>query len=424
MTDAGSVASERLFASIQQRTARCAVVGLGMVGGMQARMLTAAGFSVTGYDTNPAVVDAFLRTVSDDAFVGRCNATTSEAALADAEVVFVCVRVGIDAGGEPDTAALQATAAALTRHRIAPTLVIIVTTVAVGTTSRFSTEWLGHGDGNRWFVASAPERIAAQQSFAEVVATPRLVAGVDDASGELADAMLSAICARAVRVSRPEVCELSKLLENTFRTQAIALVSEVTRAANAFGISASEVCEAAATKPFGYFPFFPGAGVGGHCLPNDLKLLARSCHDAGTPSPLLAAVAGVIGDMPDVAIRRLETLIGKPLEGARVLIVGVGFKPGADDLAASPAFPLMEHLLNRQARLAYFDDHAANVSLSRGQVERIEMVDLPARRFDAAVIVAGARTIDLRSLHQVADLVLDVGGAKIMEGNVGQLHRL
>lgn len=413
-------AYEALRERIEHRTARCAVVGLGMVGTMQARMLASAGYAVAGYDTNPAAVDAF-RT---ETFASRCEASTSDAVLAQADVALVCVRVGIDEQGEPNFAALRATADALSRRCAGPTLIIVVTTVVVGTTSRFATEWLARDGGERWFVASAPERIAAQQSLEDVVATPRLVAGIDDSSGDLAQALMSRICANAVRVTRPEVCELSKLLENTFRTQAIALVSEVTRVAHAFGVSASEVCSAAATKPFGYFPFFPGAGVGGHCLPNDLRLLARSCRDAGMSSPLLGAVADVIAGMPDIVIQRLESLLGRSVAGLSVLIVGVGFKPGADDLAASPAIPLMERLLDRQTRLAYLDDVAADVLLRGGSIERIAAGDLTTRRFDAVVIVSGARSVDFESLYQASALVLDAGGARIMVGDAGRLLRL
>ncbi len=413
-------AYERLRERIEQRTARCAVVGLGMVGTMQARMLAAAGYEVAGYDTNPAAVVAFQA----QAFASQCEASTSDAALAQADVALVCVRVGIDAEGEPDFASLRATADLLGRRCAGPTLIIVVTTVVVGTTSRFATEWLARDGGEHWFVAAAPERIAAQQALEDVVATPRLVAGLDEPSGDLAQALMSRICLSAVRVSRPEVCELSKLLENTFRTQAIALVSEITRVAHAYGVSSSEVCAAAATKPFGYFPFYPGAGVGGHCLPNDLRLLARSCRDAGMSSPLLGAVAEVIEWMPDIVIQRLESLLGQSVAGLSVLIVGVGFKPGADDLAASPAIPLLERLVDRRARLAYLDDFAADIPLRAGTIERIAPVDFASRRFDAVVIVSGTRSVALESLYQASALVLDADGARIMDGDAGRLLRL
>lgn len=426
LDDERRAAAARLGERIHNRTASCAVVGLGRVGTMQASLLLDAGFRVSGFDTDPAAVNAFRDTMRErGAGAPEGTFSSSENVLAAAEIVVVCVRVAIDEHGAPDLSALLATANALSRQCTGPVLVLIVTTVVVGTTLQFATEWLAPKPGAHWFVAGSPERLATHQSMTEVFATPRLVAGVDALAADLGEAFVATLCAQVVRVSRPEICELSKLLENAFRTQCIALVGELTRTAHALGLSAAEVCEAAATKPFGYFPFHPGPGIGGHCLPNDLRLLQASCRKAQEPSALLETVAQVIDHMPRTTVRRLERLMrNRTLQQATVLIVGVGFKPGAEDPAASPAMTVMEQLLEAGATVSYLDDWAAAVEVRGERIERVAADQMSSRRFDAVVVISGAQQVTIQQLEAVSDLVLDAGGAQVMSGDRQRMIRL
>lgn len=416
-----------LLEKIEGRAAQCAVVGLGMVGTMQVRLLLKAGFSVVGYDVDESIVDQRRVELSDP---GVAQISTKEFVLQDADVVFVCVRVGLLSGGKPNFQALGRVCKSIESQCRQQALVVLVTTVPLGTTSWVAKEInAGFGpDGSNCshLVGFAPERITADQLLDDVIKTPRLVTGVGSVARELTAKMMTGICDEVVPVSSPEVAEMTKLLENTFRTHCIALIGEMTRAAGAWGIEATEVCEAAATKPYGYFPFYPGPGVGGHCLPNDLRLLEFSCSHVGQSSSLLSSVREAIEFIPAGVIDRLEGLMSSPtsspMMGAKVLLVGVGFKPGSSDTTASPAGLLAEVLLDRGAHVSYLDSNVGEFAVRGKNLERVDAVGI--RRWDAIVIVSGDPLVPLETLNKASSLVLDTGGAALMKGDKSRLARL
>ena len=411
---------------IRSRSAKCGVVGLGMVGSTQATLIANAGFNVVGYDVDESAVAsalAFASKNTDDSSTGQfIDASTSDEIINCADVIFVCVRVNLSADGTPQLDALRAVNATIQANPRGPSLVVLVTTVPVGTT-----KWFAHQlrcDDNNWFVAFAPERIASHQPLDEVVKTPRLVAGVDKDANDLAFEMMTTLGHEVVPAACPEVCEMSKLLENTFRTQCIALIGEITRAAHAWGIDAMDVCEAAATKPFGYFPFYPGPGVGGHCLQNDLRLLQASCDPLAEPSSLLYAVRDAIAKIPSTTVNRISTLLPIPLAEATILVVGVGFKPGSDDITQSPAASVIECLLAQGAKVRFVDRFVNRFQVNDSVIDFVTASELPTQSYDAILIVAGDSSITLEQLYESSDIVLDTGGARIMAGNSSRLARL
>lgn len=408
---------KRLLEGIEGRTAQVAVVGLGFVGTTQARLLQAAGYEVLAYDSSPMAIERCeLRGVTGVSF------SESPSILSAADVIFVCVRVMVDASGQPDVSALAVAAQAISDCVRRPSLVVLVTTVPLGT-SRWMYEQLNGQNDHHYFVF-APERIAANQTLQEVIDTPRLIAGFDPDSRELGRLLFEQLCNCVIEASVPEICEASKLLENAFRTQSIALVAEITRLAHAWGIDATEVCEMAATKPFGYFPFYPGPGVGGHCLPNDLTLLESSFTSKRINSPLLANIRGVVHRMPEDTIQRLEQIRSVSLDGASVLLVGVGFKPGLGDTSESPARGLVQVLRRRGAVTAYLDHQVSEFVVDGQPVTVVHTDRLSQFRFDAVLIVSGESLISVKELQKVSDLVLDVGGARLMRGGARPCHRL
>jgi nucleotide sugar dehydrogenase len=221
------------------------------------------------------------------------------------------------------------------------------------------------------------------------------------------------------------VAELSKLLENAFLTTGIALMAEVTRIAHALGIEAHEVAMAAQTKPRGYYPFFPGAGVGGHCLPNDLRLLRSTAESLGLAADLLSGVERSTSRMAGTAVRRLEALMlarGSALRDSLVWLIGVGFKNGTPDTTGSPAIEVTRTLRNRGARVVYSDSQVPDFTVDDVPVTRVVPCVPPAAA--AALILSGDREIDLAVLDSAVPVVLDAGGAQMMNGHAGNMAHL
>jgi UDP-N-acetyl-D-glucosamine dehydrogenase len=294
----------------------------------------------------------------------------------------------------------------------------------VGATREFAARCAG---GDTTFVAHAPERLAVGHGTSDLASIPHLVGGIDDASTQLSARFLTRVCRDVVTVASPEVSELSKLLENAFISVGIALVAEITKIAGAADTSARAVTDAAATKPFGYFPFHPGAGIGGHCIPNDLELLRHSAAALGVSTPLLAAASATRVEMSAVAVDRLQTLLereGIALAGAEILVVGTGFKVGSADQAASPAGDVVRELRDRQARPSFLDSANDELVVNELAVPRVLPSDLAVRRFAAAMMVAGDREVSLDLLRSSASIVFDAGGGAIVPGSVEGVSRL
>ena len=239
-------------------------------------------------------------------------------------------------------------------------------------------------------------------------------------STDLGVAFVNTFCDQVVIVSKTEVSELSKLLENSFRAVGMALVGELTKMAHEVDISASEVTAAAATKPFGYFPFHPGPGVGGHCLRNDLGLLRLSAASAGIASPLLEAACDVLDDMPEVTVARVEELLrqrGSALDGAGVLLVGTGFKIGSREQDGTPARPITRCLRQRGALVSYYDSANESFSVDAVAVRRVGLDTLNSRApFDVAIVLSGDSGLPADRLSSSVELVLDAGGGRVLPG--------
>ena len=407
---------------IRNRSSCCVVAGLGIVGKTQCRLLLDQNFPVIGYDIDPKAVESSKQELGYPDNKNLLTLSDCDSCLESADIVFVCVRTSLHPNGKPNRDALQSLIKSIRSRCSSPTFVVIVSTVVVGTSQWFADQLATAAPNRQHFlVGYSPERIFEGQSLEDIRETPRLVSGVGLEAAELTSELISLLCKQSVAVSRPEAAEMGKLLENTFRTNCIALVGEITRASNALGIEATEVCRAAASKPFGYFPFFPGPGVGGHCLPNDLRLLEASFSTAGVHSPVLSAVREAISLIPDAVVKRLDNML-ENLRRADILMVGVGFKPGSSDTSFSPAKPLAEKLLSRAASVSYFDSKVHEFSVSGTTVPRVE--NLEERKWDAVLILSGDSNTSLSQLYAVSKVVLDTGGSAVMKGDDSGLFRL
>ncbi|MET9595872.1 nucleotide sugar dehydrogenase [Streptomyces sp. NPDC006516] len=354
------------------RLADVAVVGLGYVGLPTALSLFTAGRTVVGVDTSESRL-ADIRDVRVDLLPAQqvrlaealrapgFRLTADPAAALEADAVIICVPTPVDERLAPDLRALKAACAAAVAHAVPGQLLVLTSTSYVGTTRELLVEPLvarGLRPGTDVFVAFAPERIDPGNPSHSPDRTPRVIGGVTDRCTELAAYLLAGTAPSVHRVDSPEAAEMSKLWENTFRAVNIALANELAENCLEFGLEPRHVIEAAATKPYGFMPFYPGPGVGGHCIPCDPHYLLWQLRARKVPSPLVDVAMTAIAERPAlVAAKARQALAARGLgtAGARVLILGVAYKPGVADLRESPALEIMDRLAAWGATVEYAD---------------------------------------------------------------------
>lgn len=415
-------AESLLLADIAGQTVKCAVIGLGFIGTIVMRSIIEAGFEVHGYDRSAATADAFRLHAEGLAAARPWSATSEEGAIAGADVVVVTVRALVDADGHADLEPLASAGRSIARHPAARRLVVVESTLPPGTTRRFAADLTAAmGQRGEVFVAHCPERLQLGPSRWTLKNIPHLVGGVDASATRVAERFLGHLSERVIPVSAPEVSELSKLLENAFLTVGIGLVAEVTALAHRLGLSATEVTRAAATKPFGYHAFHPGPGIGGHCLPNDLRLLSRASIDAGLAAPLLRGAAEVTQAMPADLVAYLQRLMddrGLTLLGERVLIVGAGFKVGSSDTTATPAIDVVRRLRTVGAVPLLLDTRIPAFSVDGEPVVGISPASLSKHRLRIGVVLAGDPNVDGAALQAAVETLVDAGGGHVLRGGL------
>jgi len=385
---------------------RTAVVGLGYVGLPLARAFAAAGDEVTGVDIDPRRAHA--------ARAEGLAAGTDAAAVAGADAVVLCLPTPLTANREPDLGALAAGARAVAPHLRRGSLVVLESTSYPGTTRERLVPLLEEGSGLRaggdLHVAYSPERIDPGRDEAELLTTPKVVAGLTPACLQRAEELYGRVFEQLVPVSTPEAAEFTKLLENIFRAVNIALVNELAVLADRMGLDIWEVVETAATKPYGFTPFRPGPGMGGHCLPVDPFYLAWRAREFGVPTEFIELAGKVNQQMPDHCAQRVQRALndqGRAVRGARVLLVGVSYKAGIGDVRESPALRIAERLRALGAELAYHDPHVPEPPAPHLRALRL---DDGLDWADVAVIVTAHPEVDHADVARRARLTVDLRG--------------
>jgi UDP-N-acetyl-D-glucosamine dehydrogenase len=398
------------------------IVGLGYVGLPLAVAFAEAGCDVVGLDVDQGKVAALregrshVEDIPDDrlrSVVGRCLFTTRYVELHECDGILVCVPTPLTRNREPDLGPLLSASAALAGVIRAGQVIVLESTTFPGTTREHLVPLLeesGLRAGADFALAFSPERVDPGRTDFTMKTTPKVVGGYTPECTDRAVALYEHVCDEIVRVSTPEVAELSKLLENIFRSVNIALVNEMAMLADRMGIDIWEVVDAASTKPYGFMRFEPGPGMGGHCLPVDPFYLTWKAREYDISTEFIELAGKVNQQMPYFCLEKAERALneaGKPVRGSRILVVGVSYKAGVGDTRESPALKILKLLRDRGADLSYHDPHVPELE-SLG----LRSADLPSAvdGADLAVIVTAHPTVDHRMIADRAQLTLDLRG--------------
>jgi nucleotide sugar dehydrogenase len=372
----------------------------------------AAGYEVIGYDPQPEA-----RKAADQAHrpgSGRFRATGDRAQLTDADTWLICVPTPLDARGRPDLTAVRTALGMVVRCLKPGALVCLISTCQPGATNglcRTVLEEAGWRVGRDVFLAVSPERENPGPHAPPTRSIPRLLGATDEASLRRALAFWRHLVDRVEVVASPEVAECAKLLENTYRLVNIALMDELHAAFTALGVATRDVVAAAATKPFGFSPFWPGLGAGGHCIPVDPAFLQMEAARAGAPSALLAqAMARNRGRVARV-MAQIRARLGDDLEGKRVLVAGITYKPDVADLRAAAPLRLLRQLHLARAELAWHDPVIGTIPRALSAILRSASLLMPdGARPEAIILGTPHRTFDLAAISRAAPLVFDPFG--------------
>jgi UDP-N-acetyl-D-glucosamine dehydrogenase len=398
------------------------VIGLGYVGLPLAVAFAEAGCDVIAVDVDSrkveslAVGESYIEDVSSEAYravADRIHATSRYARLAKADAVLVCVPTPLTANREPDLGPLVDSTRALAEVLQAGQLVVLESTTYPGTTRERVAPLLeesGLAAGRDFHLAFSPERVDPGRTDFTLKNTPKVLGGLTEACTERAEALYGLVCDELVRVSSPEAAELTKLLENVFRSVNIALVNELAMLTDRMGIDIWEVVDAAASKPYGFMRFEPGPGMGGHCLPVDPFYLSWRAREFDMATEFIELAGKVNQQMPYHCVAKAQRALndaGLPVKGSRVAVIGVSYKPGVGDIRESPALKIIELLRGLGAEVAYHDPHVPSLAAFALTSSPLEDTIGDA---DLAVIVTAHPSVDHELVAQRARLVLDLRG--------------
>jgi UDP-N-acetyl-D-glucosamine dehydrogenase len=416
---------ERLAARIRSRNAVAAVVGLGYVGLPLLTAMDQAGFHVIGVDQDPAKIAAlrerrsYIVDVPDSEIhaLGRPVFSETPAPLADADVVVLCLPTPLT-DGAPDLTMVLTAAEEVARALRPGMMVVLESTTYPGTTEDMVRPILesesGLAAGRDFALAYSPERIDPGSSHG-IHETPKIVSGLTDRCRDLAVSFYGAFVQTVATTRTPREAEMAKLVENTFRQVNIALVNELAIMARDLKVDIWDALHAAATKPFGYLPFWPGPGVGGHCIAIDPTYLSwKAGQELGYRVGFIEHANEVNNRMPDYVVTRLAEALndaGKPIRGSTVIGVGVAFKPGVDDLRGSPAMMVLERLAAKGAVVSYHDPFVPETRIAGEPHASVELSSAALAESDAVVILTPHPGIDVQAIVNVAPLVFDARGA-------------
>jgi UDP-N-acetyl-D-glucosamine dehydrogenase len=419
-----------LLSAIQSKRAKAAVIGLGYVGLPLAMSMARAGFTVMGFDIDASKIDAiderksYIEAVPDhilktECEEGRFSATTDFLQLADYDVIAICVPTPLTRHRDPDLSFVENTCRQIARSLRPGQLIVLESTTYPGTTDEVVKPILETSElraGEHFFLGFSPEREDPGNREFETSTIPKVIAGDGPDASAMMAAFYGAVVKTIVPVSSTATAEAVKLTENIFRAVNIALVNELKLVYDAMGIDVWEVIDAAKTKPFGYMPFYPGPGLGGHCIPIDPFYLTWKSREFDQPTRFIELAGEINTAMPHHVVEKLAEALdrkaGKALSRSRVLVLGLAYKKNVPDIRESPSLRLMELILERGAEVSYFDPFIAEIPKTREYSHlkgrrSVEWSEESLSSFDVVLIATDHDNVDYQALADWCPLIVD-----------------
>ncbi|MGC4093540.1 MAG: nucleotide sugar dehydrogenase [Polyangiaceae bacterium] len=432
---------QKLLSKISSKNFHVVVVGVGYVGLPLVAEFARAGFRTTGLDQDANkvrllaqgesyIADVPTAALAPHAKAGLLGATTDPSVIREADAVVVCVPTPLNKTKDPDMRYIVAATDEIARHQHDDMVIVLESTTYPGTTTEVLVPKLtenGFKLGESVFVAFSPERVDPGNEKYQTKNTPKVLGGATPQCLQVAQALYSQIIDTVVPVSSTETAEMVKLLENTFRAVNIGLVNEIAIMSRRLGIDPFEVIRAAATKPFGFMPFFPGPGLGGHCIPIDPLYLSWKLRTLQYQARFIELADNINSGMPQHVVGRVTDALNdqrKALRGSKLLIYGVAYKRDVSDVRESPAFAIIHGLMERGAEVSYMDPYAAELH-EEGLAMRGVDPNSSFAGYDGVVIVTDHKALDRSRLLREAQLVVDTRDAlRGVEGDRSKVYGL
>jgi UDP-N-acetyl-D-glucosamine dehydrogenase len=420
--------SETLQKKIQNKSAKIAVVGLGYVGLPLAVEFANAGFDVTGIDVSADKVkkinkgqnyidDVDSKLLKSLVKSGKLKATNDYSAIKKIDCVSICVPTPLGKTGDPDISYMLSARDAILPHVKSPLLFVLESTTYPGSTNELIIplmEEKGLKVGEDVFIAFSPERVDPGNPVYQTHNTPKVVGGVTKACTKIAAELYGTVIEKLIPVSSCTAAEMTKLLENTFRSINIGLANEIAIMCKYLDVDVWEVINAAATKPFGYMPFYPGPGLGGHCIPIDPLYLSWKLKTLDYKARFIELADEVNSSMPEYVIALISDALNdkaKSIKNSKILILGMAYKKDIDDLRESPALDVYEYLESRGAKISYYDPYVPQFKWDDGIIKSKAYSDKLIKSQDCVVILTAHSNIDYKAIVKNAKLVVDTRNA-------------
>lgn len=419
---------DRLHNAIRTRTATFGVIGLGYVGLPLGTAFAEVGFSVIGFDVNARTVDTLNAGTSHIADVPtetiaslmreqRFAATTNMDRLAEADIISICVPTPLSKTRDPDISFVSSATEQVARTLRRGQVIILESTTYPGTTREIilpRLEATGLKAGEDFFLAFSPERIDPGNPHYGITNTPKIVGGLEPQSTELATLFYEQAIETVIPVTSPESAEMVKLHENTFRAVNIALANETALMCDRLGLNVWEVIDGAASKPFGFMPFYPGPGIGGHCIPLDPHYLSWKMKTLNYRARFIELASEINSGMPNHVVSKVAFGLNefeKSVKGSNIVVVGVAYKPDIDDVRESPALDVIALLQEAGGRVSFHDPHVADIRLPEGRLESQPLTEETLNAADCVVIVTNHQAVDMHLIERSAKLIVDTRNA-------------
>jgi len=437
----GSIANE-LIKKIDDRSARVCVIGMGYVGLPLAVEACEAGYKVDGYDVSEHkekilnsggsdVDDIPAETVAKLVDSGVLHTTTDPSIISEADIILICVPTPLNKTKDPDVSYILDSSEKIAKYMKKGTFAVLESTTYPGTTEELILPMLeesGHRVGEDFFLAFSPERVDPGNKTYQTRNTPKVVGGVTPECLKVAVAFYETTIDKVVPVSSTKAAEMVKLLENTFRSVNIGLVNEVALMCDRLGTDVWEIIDAAATKPFGFMAFYPGPGLGGHCIPIDPHYLSWKLKSLNYYARFIELAGEINGNMPAYVVNQVAELLNehsKPIRGSKIVLLGIAYKEDISDVRESPSLDLLDILQAKGADVVYNDPYVPSISWKDGTLNSVELTNGLLESADLVLVAANHKTYDWKNISDRAKLIYDSRNAlKKFDGVEKGVYRL